>query len=341
MPSPLPPRLAPPIFPSACAYSSPLSRGSALLQVPRMRSSPPAAPPGRPWSSVIQWTQLRVSEPAEPVGAGGFGSVFRAEYRGAAVALKRVRTRAKNPLAARRSFWAELSAAHLQHDNLVRVLAASTCAPPEFGGEDCLGTILMELVGTRNLQQVIDGPEPLDTWPSYATDIASGLAFLHRHWIVHLDIKPANVLLSPDGVCKIADFGCSLQLDAASGSAPGDHAGLCPQHSHACGTYTHRAPELLRGEAAAPPADIFSFGITLWQLVTREAPYHGDRQQVLYAVVARHLRPPLTLAVFMTSRGRGLATLLGRCWSGDAPCRPSAAELVGVLRTWSLNAPQT
>ncbi|KAM6900116.1 proto-oncogene serine/threonine-protein kinase mos [Xenentodon cancila] len=332
MPSPIPPRLLPrDLYPCADVgvCSSPLSHGSTL-QVPRLRHTP-----GRLWSSVIHWKQLRS---VEPVGAGGFGSVYRADYRSQTVALKRVKKCTKNPLASRHSFWAELNAAHLQHANIVRVLAATTCVPPEFEDGGSFGTILMEFVGDRNLQQVIYGPEPLEgnTWLRYATDIASGLAYLHRHRIVHLDIKPANVLLSPDDVCKIADFGCSIQLGADSDTSMSAH------HSHTCGTYTHRAPELLRGEVASPKADIFSFGITLWQLLTREPPYSGDRQHVIYAVVAHSLRPSLQEhAVFRSEWGRDLSALLGHCWSSDSPCRPTATHLLRLLRTWASNAPQT
>lgn len=160
MPSPIPPRLlSADLSPRSDAgpCSSPLSRGSRL-QVPRLRGAT-----SRLWSSVIHWKQLRS---LEAVGSGGFGSVYRADYRGLTVALKRVKKCTKNPLASRRSFWAELNAAHLRHENIVRVIAATTCVPPEHEHGGSFGTILMEYVGDRNLQQVIYGPEPLegDTW---------------------------------------------------------------------------------------------------------------------------------------------------------------------------------
>ena len=131
------------------------------------------------------------------------------------------------------------------------------------------------------------------------------------------------MLLSPAGVCKIADFGCSVLLDRDRETA----AAPC----HACGTYTHRAPELLRGAPAAAHADVYSAAITLWQLRTREPPYTGDRQTVLYAVVARDLRPCTEHAAFASPRGRSLRELLVRCWSADARRRPAAAELLREL----------
>nr|XP_046227951.1 proto-oncogene serine/threonine-protein kinase mos [Scatophagus argus] len=331
MPSPIPvTRLLPKdIYPSlhTGACSSPLTKHShgSTLHVPIQRFHSRVA--SRLWSSVIHWRELRS---IQPVGSGGFGSVYKAEYLGETVALKRVKKCTKNKLASRQSFWAELNAAHLRHRNIVRVIAATTCVPAEFGDESSIGTILMEFVGTRNLQQIIYGcAEPLgeNRWLRYSTDIVQGLQFLHSHNVVHLDIKPANVLVSNEDVCKIADFGCSLKLDRGC-----EVSSVSPHVSHVGGTYTHRSPELLKGEAVSPKADIFSFGITLWQLITREQPYTGDRQHVLYAVVAHNLRPSTqNQPVFLSEQGRLCSTLLKRCWSGDGRCRPTAQELLSCL----------
>ncbi|XP_034028436.1 proto-oncogene serine/threonine-protein kinase mos [Thalassophryne amazonica] len=328
MPSPVPvSRLLPAdLYPAVDigACSSPLTQQAhgSTLQVPAQRLHGRVA--GRHWSSVILWKELRA---LQPVGSGGFGTVYRARYLGETVALKKVKKCAKNRLASRQSFWAELNAAHLRHENVVRVIAATTCVPADFGDDDSIGTILMEFVGDRTLQHIIYGssePLPAHMWLRFSTDVAHGLRFLHANHIVHLDIKPANVLVSSEHLCKIADFGCSLKLD------PGcDASALSPHLSHVGGTYTHRAPELLKGEPVSAKADIFSFGVTLWQLVTREQPYTGDRQHVLYAVVAQHLRPPLRQhAVFRTDLGRLLGTVLTRCWTGEAACRPSAEEVL-------------
>uniref|UniRef100_A0A8C6U2C2 non-specific serine/threonine protein kinase n=1 Tax=Neogobius melanostomus TaxID=47308 RepID=A0A8C6U2C2_9GOBI len=255
-----------------------------------------------PWSSVILWTELQL---AGPLGSGGFGSVFRAEYLGQSVALKRVNKSTKNRAASRRSFWAELNAAHLRHRNIVRVLAASTCVPADPWHEGSLGGVLMELL-------------------RYATDVTHGLRFLHAHGVLHLDIKPANLLLSRDQAVKIADFGCSLKLE------PGCEATGSPLHLG--GTFTHRAPELLRGESASAKADVFSFAITLWQLLTREQPYVGDRQHVIYAVVAHELRPQIQgHETFSGARGSVYSALLSRCWSARPEDRPSSEELFTPL----------
>ncbi|TNN61173.1 Serine/threonine-protein kinase mos [Liparis tanakae] len=338
MPSPIPAtRLLPKdMFPclDIGTCSSPLTKHpvGTHLQVPVQRLHGKTA--SRLWSTVIYWKEVRA---LLPVGSGGFGSVYKAQYLGETVALKRVKKSTKNKLASRQSFWAELNAAHLRHPNVVRVIAATTCVPPDFGDEGSIGTVLMEFVGDENLQQIIsDGAQPLgeDRWLRYAADIARGLRFLHAHCVVHLDIKPANVLLSSGDVCKIADFGCSLKLDRGC-----EVSAISPRVSHVGGTYTHRAPELLKGQALSPAADVYSFGITLWQLMTREQPYTGDRQHVLYAVVAHNLRPSVRdHPVFRSERGPACRSALARCWSAEGRCRPAADELLPLLET--LRAPR-
>ncbi|XP_004602587.2 proto-oncogene serine/threonine-protein kinase mos [Sorex araneus] len=314
-------------MPSPPAPRSPSLRACFSPPADARPCSSPCAPPARaprgpraprrlPWC-LIDWAHVRL---LHRLGAGGFGAVYKATYHGVPVALKQVRAGAGNRLASQRSFWAELNVARLRHANIVRLLAASTRAP---AGLDGPGAVLMEFGGHLTLhRRIYATPEPLGPRERlrYALDVASGLRFLHAQSIVHLDLKPANVLISEQGVCKIGDFGCSQKL-------PGRP---CPEKAPGPlgGTYTHRAPELLRGEALTPKADIYSFAITLWQLSTRELPYSGERDYVLYAVVACQLRPPLSAPVFTDSvPGRKLQSLIQRCWTPRPRQRPSAGLL--------------
>eukprot|EP00079_Xenopus_tropicalis_P016408 XP_004915249.1 PREDICTED: proto-oncogene serine/threonine-protein kinase mos [Xenopus tropicalis] len=281
-------------------------------------------PPRLAWCS-IDWEQVRL---LEPVGSGGFGSVYRAIYKGETVALKKVKRCTKNSLASRQSFWAELNAARLRHPHVVRVLAASASCPGDPG---CPGTIIMEYAGTDTLHGRIYGrcpPLGAAVCMRYARHVADGLCFLHRDGVVHLDLKPANVLLAPGGLCKIGDFGCSQRL------RDGDSAGgepCCTQLRHVGGTYTHRAPELLKGEPVTAKADIYSFAITLWQMVSRELPYTGDRQCVLYAVVAYALRPEMGPLFSCTEEGRAVRHIVQSCWAARPEERPSAEQLLERL----------
>ncbi|XP_062873202.1 proto-oncogene serine/threonine-protein kinase mos [Trichomycterus rosablanca] len=330
MPSPIPvTRLLPTDFGLLVGVcSSPLTKhtGALTLRVPNR--TVPTKLASRLWSSVIYWRELR---DLEPIGSGGFGLVFKGSYLGETVAVKRVKC-AKNKLASRQSFWAELNAAHLRHPNLVRVIAASTQANGDDvmgeSGDSVIGTIVMEFAGEMNLQQVIYSPaEPLRP-ESYATDIVRALQHLHSQGIVHLDLKPANVILTRNGVCKLADFGCSVKVET-------QHASVC--RSEIGGTYTHRAPELLKGHEVTPSVDVYSFGITLWQMFTREPPYEGDRQHIIYAVVAYELRPDLNKDVFSpTGPGCVFKELIGRCWSAEPSNRPTAEQLLTELCELSL-----
>ncbi|XP_049717345.1 proto-oncogene serine/threonine-protein kinase mos [Elephas maximus indicus] len=291
--------------------------------------TPPRAPrlPRRlAWCS-IDWEQVRF---LQRLGAGGFGSVYKATYHGLPVAIKQVNKSTKNRLASQRSFWAELNIARLHHDNIVRVVAASTRTPAGFNS---LGTIVMEFGGNTTLHQLIYGATGLPEEPScsaggllsltkclkYSLDVVKGLMFLHSQSIVHLDLKPANILISEQDVCKIGDFGCSQRLEGLLGFHAPHHLG---------GTYTHRAPELLKGETITPKADIYSFAITLWQMTTKEVPYSGERQYVLYAVVAHNLRPSLSVAVFTDSvLGQRLEKIIQSCWGASTSQRPNAELL--------------
>ncbi|XP_062935187.1 proto-oncogene serine/threonine-protein kinase mos [Cynocephalus volans] len=343
MPSPLALRRYLPGELSPCMDSRPCSSPSELPGKAGklfLGATPPRAPrlPRRlAWCS-IDWEQVCL---LQRLGTGGFGSVYKATYHGVPVAIKQVSKCTKNRLASQRSFWAELNIARLRHDNIVRVVAASARTP---AGSNSLGTIIMEFGGNVTLHQVIYGtigyPEEEAGEPhccageqlglgkclKYSLDVVNGLLYLHSHSIVHLDLKPANILVSEQDVCKIGDFGCSEKLEDP----------LCFQSRpyHLGGTYTHRAPELLKGETITPKADIYSFAITLWQMTTREVPYSGERQHVLYAVVAYHLRPSLSAAVFSDSlAGRRLENIIRRCWGATALQRPSAELLLVDLNS--------
>ncbi|KAM5281077.1 proto-oncogene serine/threonine-protein kinase mos [Ctenodactylus gundi] len=337
MPSPLalyrylPKELSPTADSRPCSSPSELPAKAGKLFPGATPPRAPRLPRRLAWCS-IDWEQVRL---LHRLGAGGFGSVYKATYHGVPVAIKQVNKCTKNPQASRRSFWAELNVARLRHDNIVGVVAASTRTP---AGSGSLGTIIMEFGGHVTLHQLIYGAASYPAGPAggprrggrappglakcvqYSLDVASGLLFLHSHGIVHLDLKPANILVSEQDVCKIGDFGCSEKLGGLGGSqTPPRHLG---------GTYTHRAPELLRGETVTPKADIYSFAITLWQMATRQAPYAGERQYVLYAVVAYNLRPSLAAAVFRDSAlGQRLASIITCCWAAAAMQRPSAQLL--------------
>ena len=163
------------------------------------------------------------------LGSGGFGSIYEANYRNQKVALKRLHTNTKNKKAAMQSFEAATSAEILafDHPNVVKTLAVSSAESLE--DQPCF---IMEFVSKRNLQHcVLDDPtEKIDSLrrTKMAHEIISALVYLHDCSIAHLDLKPVNVLVGLDGICKLGNFGCC--------QFPEDKPNT-PTRSHLTGTF--------------------------------------------------------------------------------------------------------
>ena len=176
------------------------------------------------------------------LGSGGFGSVFEGKCLGRKIALKKLHHNIKNPHAASESFQAEKTVMSLHHRNIVRILAA-TDATKELKSEKL---VLMEFAGQRNLLSVINEErEKITPFQriKFATDIANGLNYIHKLNIVHLDVKPANIMVSYKNTCKLGDFGCCKILPDNGEGSP-----TTPTNSYLTGTLAYRSPELLKGE---------------------------------------------------------------------------------------------
>ena len=195
----------------------------------------------------------------------------------------------------------------------------------------------------------------------YAHDVTAALSYIHRRRLVHLDVKPANVIVTQSDRCKLTDFGCSQCLPSAS-SDEDEHDVLSAKRSADSsprrpgtptfnGTFAYRAPELLRGGAVSPAADVYSLGVTLWQLRSLASPYAGRAwHAVIFAVVAYHDRPDtspaqrrrrsaasrLPPAVDDVARtpDRRYRNVFRSCWDANPETRPSAAELCRLFKSW-------
>ncbi|XP_078682153.1 serine/threonine-protein kinase mos-like [Branchiostoma floridae x Branchiostoma belcheri] len=262
----------------------------------------------------------------QTIGNGGFGTVYEGRYGGKRVAVKVLDRCRHNLPAAVQSFKAELCVLDLRHPNIVRTLAvsSSTLKDNTF--------IVMEHAGEKNLQQVISDPEEplyIRRRLRFALDISKALDYSHKHNIAHLDLKPANVMVTREDRCKLGDFGCCQVVDGETGRVSPT------ERSHLTGTFAYRAPELMRGEPPTTRADIYSYGITLWQMRAREHPYTGENPHVvIFGVVANNVRP-----AFPEKDCEEDASVLegwyrrhaSRCWNAQPNQRPSAAEVVEVL----------
>ncbi len=265
------------------------------------------------------------------LGSGGFGSVYEGIYKSRKVAVKKLHVNRKHPHVVAESFLAEVSIISFRHKNIVRVLAVSSA---EASSRDIY--IIMEYAGNRNLQSVITDEKERITdqrRKRYAIDIASALNYIHQRRVVHLDLKPANILVTCQDTCKLGDFGCSKIL-------PED--GLCspatPTNSFLTGTLSYRAPELLKGDFPSSKSDLYSLGICLWQLLTRQKPYGAENLYVvIFGVVAYNMRPTLTKT--LRHKYRRYVHLCEALWKANPIERPDASEVLCALRTCEKKQP--
>jgi serine/threonine-protein kinase len=206
------------------------------------------------------------------LGRGGMGEVLLAEDvdLGRRVAIKRPFKSALEDGLAR--FQVEAKAATLRHPNIPAVY--------EMGVQDGLPFIAMEFVEGEPLDKIINSGRQLDliTKLRIIEQVSSALGYAHEKGIIHRDIKPANVIVQPDGVAKIIDFGIAKIQD-------GDGKAGLTQTSQVIGSLHYIAPERFKGGPIDGRVDIFSAGVTLFKLLTGEEPFTGGEATASYKIV--------------------------------------------------------
>jgi eukaryotic-like serine/threonine-protein kinase len=222
------------------------------------------------------------------IGAGGMGVVYRARdpRLGRAVALKLIPAHLRGDPERRRRFRREaLAASSLNHPNIVTVHEIV-----EDGGSDLLVT---ELVDGESLRARLSaGPLALDDALDVAIQVASGLAAAHAAGVVHRDVKPENVMIRPDGLVKILDFGIAKDLRGAVD--PGDPMeGTGTRDGTVVGTVSYMSPEQARGEPVDAGADVWSLGAVLYEMLTGSTPFGaGSPSDRLAALLLADPEPP-------------------------------------------------
>src|ERR1700686_3520678 len=195
-----------------------------------------------------------------PIGAGGMGEVYKARDTklDREVAIKVLPAAlARDPERLARFEREAKVLASLNHPNIAQI----------YGLEE--NALVMELVAGSTLSV----PQPLETALNYAKQIAEALEAAHEKGITHRDLKPGNIMVTPDGVVKVLDFGLAAvtQPSAASEGDPANSPTLtmgATQAGMILGTAGYMSPEHAAGQSVDKRADRWSFGVVLWEMLT-------------------------------------------------------------------------
>ena len=246
------------------------------------------------------------------IGGGASGVTYLAQWSGTPVAFK---LSAGNSLDSWRNEAAQM--AGLRHENIVRCFGV-VVTPPTFG-------LVLEYCERRDLSELLGGPTPANMAEGFvlrvASHVAAGMHYLHAQGIMHRDLKSANVLLDATGVAKVTDFGLASR-------APDDtmRGGSLTAET---GTYRWMAPEVIRHERYSKKADVFSFGMILFELLTHQLPFADQPAlQAAVAVALAAARPPLP-----DRCPPALARLVSLCWASESSERPSFTYVADALVT--------
>jgi tetratricopeptide (TPR) repeat protein/predicted Ser/Thr protein kinase len=256
------------------------------------------------------------------------GVVYRAEDTalGRTVALKFLSSQiVQDPKRVERFRDEARNASCLNHPNI--------CTIYEVGEQEGELFIAMEYVQGRPLSESLrDGGMAVETLLRHGRQICGALEHAHQRGIVHRDLKPANVVITPDGVAKILDFGLAKRHDpdqlhrTTQGAATETSVGLT-------GTLPYMSPEQLQGEETGPRSDIWSLGVMLYEMATGTRPFRGENLYRLCTAIIQEPMPPLPENV-----PAGLAAVIKRCLQKEQALRyQRASELRAALEALEIS----
>jgi serine/threonine protein kinase len=259
------------------------------------------------------------------IGQGGMGHVFKAEHKllGRVEAIK-VLPKSKSTPEAVAAFQREIRAqAQLDHPNLVRVSYA------DFEGDTYF--FVTEYVPGTDLRKLVrrNGPLPYPIAATIISRAAEGLHYAHRRGLVHRDVKPGNLLVTPDGRTKITDLGLAwFLMEDLEGEKPAGRTGSL------VGTADYLAPETIRQpDKILPVSDVYSLGCTLYYAVTGKVPFPGGTTA---DKIRRHLEEtPLNPLHFNPDLPVAFCDVIAAMMDKNPDTRvPTASAVVEMLRPW-------
>lgn len=255
-------------------------------------------------------------EIVEKVGSGGMADVFRAKCHrlNRFVAIKILKQEYSEDTKFVTKFRGEAQAvACISHPNIVSIY--------DVGEEDGMYYIVMELIEGITLKKYIEekGKLTVKEAVGISLQIANGLDAAHRHNIIHRDIKPQNILIARDGTAKLSDFGIAKAASSNTITA------------NAMGSVHYISPEQARGGYSDEKSDIYSLGVTMYEMISGTLPFTGESA---VAIALSHIQDDATpLAAMDATIPRGLSNIVNKCMQKKTELRYiSAADLIADLK---------
>jgi serine/threonine protein kinase len=266
------------------------------------------------------------------LGRGGMAVVYKARdlrrQRIVAIKVCGPRLAVEDDVAAR--FHREqLLSVRLKHPNLIASFDAGEVAGVPY--------LVMEFVKGHNLSWLIQqqGPFPVAAACEVVRQAALGLQHVHDQQVVHRDVKPANLMLTPSGHVKLFDLGLARHLNMPASEAPTMSQGCC------LGTFDYIAPEqCLDSHAVDSRADIYALGCTMYQLLSGQPPFASPRHRSVFLKMKAHVEAPVPpIRGSRPDVPKRLAAVLCRMLAKDRSRRfASAAEVAAALQPFAAGA---
>ena len=221
------------------------------------------------------------------IGSGGMANVYKAydEESQRIVALKVLKDEHRGDMEFVRRFEREAQAVlMLSHENIVRSY--------DVGEDDGVSYIVLEYVEGKTLKEIIkeEGPLSPKTAVNYACQVLDALSHAHERGIIHRDVKPQNVIITPRGKAKLTDFGIARDAAATTRTFAG---------TNVIGSVHYISPEQARGDNATAGSDIYSCAIMLYEMLTGSVPFSGDNS---VAVALKHLKEEIIPPIQVNSK---------------------------------------